>query len=144
MKARLAALFVGLLFGVGLIVAGMTDPAKVRAFLDVGGRWDPSLAFVMVGAIGVHLAFRRLVLPGKKPLFEPSFDEPRRSKISGKLVLGAAVFGIGWGLGGVCPGPGLVDAGALSPYALIFTLFMALGLYLAPREANDPGLGKAG
>ncbi len=137
MKVKLAALGVGLLFGLGLLVAGMTDPAKVRAFLDITGHWDPSLALVMVGAIGVHGILRHVIVRRPTPVYRQSFSKPDRSKVGGHLLIGAAVFGVGWGLGGVCPGPGLVDAGALSPYALVFTLFMILGLYLTPEEPRD-------
>jgi uncharacterized membrane protein YedE/YeeE len=128
MKSKIAALLVGLLFGVGLVVAGMTDPAKVTGFLDVTGRWDPSLAMVMVGAIGVHFMLRRRIVRLPRPLFEGAFEAPTRRGIDVPLVLGAAVFGVGWGLGGVCPGPGIVDAAAGSAYAVVFSLAMALGI----------------
>ncbi len=123
------ALFSGLLLGVGLVVAGMTDPGKVIAFLDVSGRWDPSLALVMVGAIGVHFVLLRRILRRPRPLFERTFEAPPRTGIDGRLVLGAALFGVGWGLGGVCPGPGIVDAASGSAYALVFTAAMALGAF---------------
>jgi hypothetical protein len=121
------ALLAGLLFGAGLVVAGMTDPAKVTAFLDVTGKWDPSLALVMVGAIGVHFALLRPILRRPRPLFASAFEIPRRTRVDGTLVIGAAIFGVGWGLGGVCPGPGIVDAASGSLYAIVFTVMMALG-----------------
>jgi uncharacterized protein len=121
------ALLAGLLFGAGLVVAGMTDPAKVTAFLDVTGRWDPSLALVMVGAIGVHFVLLRRILRRPRPLFASAFEIPRRTRVDAALVIGAAIFGVGWGLGGVCPGPGIVDAASGSTYAIVFTLMMALG-----------------
>ncbi len=127
MKSKLAALGAGFLFGAGLLLAGMTNPAKVLGFLDVTGRWDPSLALVMVGAIGVHTVLLRLILRRPRPLFAPSFQLPRRTRIDAPLVLGAALFGVGWGLGGVCPGPGIVDAASGSVYAVVFTAAMALG-----------------
>jgi len=128
MKSKVAALFAGLLFGAGLVIAGMTNPAKVTGFLDVFGRWDASLAFVMVGAIGVHFVLLRRILRRPHPLFESSFQTPKRTGIDGRLLVGAAVFGVGWGLGGVCPGPGLVDAASGSLYALVFTITMAAGV----------------
>jgi hypothetical protein len=121
------ALLAGLLFGAGLVVAGMTDPAKVTAFLDVTGKWDPSLALVMVGAIGVHFVLLRRILRRPRPLFSSAFEIPRRTRVDRALVIGAAIFGVGWGLGGVCPGPGIVDAASGSVYAIVFTGTMALG-----------------
>jgi uncharacterized protein len=132
-KSKLVALTAGLLFGVGLVVAGMTDPGKVIAFLDVSGRWDPSLALVMVGAIGVHFVLLRRIFRRQRPLFDRAFHVPQRAAVDAPLVLGAAVFGVGWGLGGVCPGPGIVDLGAGSMYALVFTAAMAVGV-LAERS----------
>jgi uncharacterized membrane protein YedE/YeeE len=133
MKSKIAALLTGLLFGIGLVVAGMTDPAKVTGFLDVTGRWDPSLGMVMVGAIGVHFVLLGRILRLPRPLFESTFQVPRRTDVDAPLVLGAAVFGIGWGLGGVCPGPGIVDAASGSAYALVFTLAMTVGAAAVPR-----------
>ena len=127
MKSKAAALLSGLLLGVGLGIAGMTNPAKVTGFLDILGSWDPSLALVMVGAIGVHVLLLRPILRRPRPLFEDTFQVPKRGRVDARLVLGAAVFGIGWGLGGVCPGPGIVDAASGSSYALVFTVAMALG-----------------
>jgi uncharacterized membrane protein YedE/YeeE len=122
------ALLTGLLFGAGLAVSGMTNPTKVIGFLDVTGRWDASLAFVMVGAIGVHLVLLRRILRRPRPIYSPTFQLPKRSDIDVPLVLGSAVFGVGWGLSGVCPGPALVDAASGSSYAIVFTVAMALGV----------------
>ena len=106
----IGALAAGLLFGVGLIVSGMADPAKVLNFLDVAGSWDPSLAFVMAGAIGVAAPGFWLVRRRKAPLAAQSFlVPPADAPIDSSLVIGAAVFGIGWGLAGFCPGPALVS-----------------------------------
>lgn len=128
MKAKLTALLIGLLFGAGLLVSGMTNPAKVIDFLDVRGHWDPSLALVMVGAIGVHFTLLRTVLRRPRPLLAGAFEAPMRTHVDLPLVAGAAVFGVGWGLGGVCPGPGLVDAASGSLYAIVFAVGMALGM----------------
>jgi hypothetical protein len=127
---RLAALLSGLVFGLGLVVSGMTDPAKVHAFLDLFGKWDPSLAFVMAGAIGVHAALRPFVLRRASPMFATRFDVPLLRAIDGRLVAGAAIFGIGWGLGGVCPGPAIVCVGNFGIGPLAFVGAMALGVVL--------------
>lgn len=118
-------LVAGLLFGLGLIVSGMMDPAKVQAFLDVGGRWDPSLALVMGGAIAVAL---------------PVFQLARRrhpavphGPVEGRLIVGSVLFGIGWGLSGYCPGPVLVAASAGSAEALGYGVAMGLGMVIGNR-----------
>ncbi|MBB4200354.1 hypothetical protein CCR94_15195 [Rhodoblastus sphagnicola] len=116
----------GLLFGLGLCLAGMTDPQKVLGFLDIAGSWDPSLALVMGGALVVaFIAFR---LAGRGP-FAPA--PTRLKRIDARLVGGAAVFGVGWGLVGLCPGPALADLGFLEPRALLFVLAMASGVRAA-------------
>jgi hypothetical protein len=124
MRRGLAALGAGALFGVGLVVSGMTDPRNVVAFLDFGGRWNPSLAAVMVGAIGVHLgALRWLGARGY-----PVMGLDPRPRIDGRLVAGAAIFGVGWGLAGYCPGPAVVALGFGVPSAWAFMFAMILGL----------------
>jgi uncharacterized membrane protein YedE/YeeE len=126
---NILALAVGLLFGVGLCLSGMTEPAKVLGFLDVAGLWDPSLAFVMGGAVLVSLVGfglakrRRLALDG-----EP-MQIPASRVIDQPLIIGSLIFGVGWGLAGICPGPGIVDVGFLDPRALIFVLAMAIGMF---------------
>ena len=121
-----AALFSGLLFGVGLVVSGMTRPAKVLAFLDVLGPWDPSLAFVMLGAIGVHAAALRIIRR-RAPLAAPAFSRPPSARIDVPLVLGAVTFGVGWGLSGYCPGPSLVSLPAGGAPGLVFVLSFVAG-----------------
>lgn len=120
----------GLLFAVGLAVAGMTQPAKVVGFLDVAGRWDPSLAFVMIGAIAVYSVANRLVQRRAAPLVGSAFHLPTRRDIEPRLVLGAGLFGIGWGLAGYCPGPGLSALVTGSFRALSFVASMAAGMLL--------------
>ena len=129
----LSSLVAGALFGVGLLTSGMVRPDKVLGFLDVAGQWDPSLAWVMVGAIGVHLLLRRLILRRSRPLLGASFYQPSTHRIDGRLIVGAAIFGVGWGLGGYCPGPSLVTAatGTLSP--VLFVGGMLLGMVLTKR-----------
>lgn len=128
MKPALSALASGLLFGLGLGVSGMTLPSKVTGFLDVTGDWDASLAFVMMGALAVHFVLFRLVRRRPSPLFDTRFHIPTRTDLDGRLVAGAALFGVGWGLGGYCPGPGLVSAATGSVPALTFVGAMALGM----------------
>ncbi|MDR0770792.1 MAG: YeeE/YedE family protein [Burkholderiales bacterium] len=125
---NLSALIIGLLFGVGLLLSGMTDPAKVTGFLDFAGLWNPSLAFVMTGAIGVGLiGFTVAKKKSVSCLGEP-FHLPKTTVIDPRLVIGSAVFGIGWGLAGICPGPALVGLGAGIMEALWFVLSMVVGM----------------
>ncbi|MBJ3777596.1 DUF6691 family protein [Acuticoccus mangrovi] len=124
----------GLVFGVGLVISGMSNPAKVLNFLDILGPWDPSLAFVMGGAsvtafIGYRLAWRR-----PQPVFNPSFAVPTNRRIDAPLLLGAAIFGIGWGIGGFCPGPALTAIPLLAPGTLVFVPAMLIGLFLGTRS----------
>lgn len=118
----------GMLFAVGLALAGMTQPSKVVGFLDVAGAWDPSLAFVMMGAIAVYAVANRLVKGRSAPLAGGPFHLPTRRDIDPNLLFGAALFGIGWGLAGYCPGPGLtsVVTGAKAP--LTFVVAMSIGM----------------
>lgn len=104
-----AALVAGVLFGVGLVVSGMTLPSKVAGFLDFTGSWDPTLMFVMGGAIAVHAIVYRVVRGRRSPLFAERFQLPTRKDVDARLVLGAAIFGLGWGLGGLCPGPAVTS-----------------------------------
>lgn len=134
--ARLvAALMSGLLFGLGLVVSGMTQPAKVRAFLDVFGAWDPSLACVMAGAIGVHAVALRVLDRRTAPFAGGAFSRAGSAGIDARLVVGAAVFGAGWGLSGYCPGPSLVALPASGAAGLVFVASLALGnLVAVPRR----------
>lgn len=128
-KSRISEFVVGLVFGLGLIVSGMTDPGKVLGFLDLAGPWDPSLAFVMGGAILVTLiAFRGS--RSAKPLCAPAFQEPATTRIDRRLLAGSALFGIGWGLAGICPGPALVLAGMLRAEMLWFGGAILAGMWL--------------
>jgi hypothetical protein len=133
------AFVAGLVFGVGLLISGMTQPSKVLGFLDVGGDWDPSLMFVMGGAIAVHALFaRRAVRPGAHPVLAKAFDLPRRNDIDPRLVAGAALFGVGWGISGYCPGPVLVSLPALSGVTVAFVFAMALGMLAVRRSIDKP------
>lgn len=129
MKPVWAAFGAGGLFGAGLVVSGMVKPTKVIGFLDVR-HWDPSLAFVMMGAIAVHMGLFKLILKRGSPFYDFRFHLPTRKDIDLRLVGGAAVFGAGWGLGGFCPGPGLVSVGAGVLPALVFVLAMTAGMWI--------------
>lgn len=123
-----ASLLAGLLFGFGLALARMTDPAKIIGFLDFAGRWDPTLALVLGGAVLVTLATFRFILRRPRPLLGGDFHVPTRRDIDARLLAGAAIFGIGWGLAGFCPGPGIaaIALGAWQPP--VFTGGLVLGI----------------
>ena len=106
---NLAAFAAGLLFGLGLAISRMIDPAKVQGFLDLAGKWDPSLAFVMLGAVAIAGLGFRLSGSRSHPVLEPSFQTPANRAVDGPLIAGALIFGIGWGLVGYCPGPALAS-----------------------------------
>ena len=130
--AKLIFIFIaGGLFGTGLAISGMTDPARVIGFLDVFGKWDPALLFVMAGAVAVYgigmLALRNLASRNLK------LPPAESSRIDRRLVIGAAIFGVGWGLGGFCPGPALANLGALRVEALVFVPAMTIGMLIAQR-----------
>lgn len=124
-------LLLGLLFGIGLVVSGMSDPAKVLNFLDLAGTWDPSLAFVMIGAVLVAFLGYRVVLKRDRPLLASAFRLPTAKDVDARLLAGAAIFGVGWGLGGFCPGPALTALGLAAPGALVFLPAMFAGLWAA-------------
>lgn len=124
----LVAFGTGLLFAIGLGISGMLHPAKVVGFLDIGGSWDPSLAFVMGGGVLANLLFVRVALKRPHPLLDTRFQFPALTKVDRKLLGGSALFGMGWGLGGYCPGPGLVSATTLSGDALLFAGVMTLAI----------------
>ena len=130
---RMIEFIVGLLFGLGLLISGMTDPGKVLGFLDLAGTWDPSLAFVMgggvmVGLIGFGVAKKKVVSLSGAPL-----QWPELTRIDRPLVLGSLMFGLGWGLAGFCPGPALVAMASGNDKALVFVLTMMAGMALFGR-----------
>ena len=124
------ALLAGLIFGIGLIVSGMTNPAKVIGFLDLAGQWDPSLAFVMIGAIALAWAGFRLAGRRGATLLGDALHLPKVDQIDRRLVLGALTFGIGWGLAGYCPGPALASLASGGVKTLTFTVAMVAGMAL--------------
>lgn len=121
-------LVAGLLFGFGLILSGMADPAKVLNFLDITGSWDPSLAFVMAGAITVTAIGYGLALRRPAPVFEDVYDLPAKWPIDARLIAGAALFGMGWGMSGYCPGPALTSLALAAPGTIVFVIAMVLGI----------------
>jgi uncharacterized membrane protein YedE/YeeE len=129
-----AALFAGTLFGFGLALAGMTDPARIKGFLDIAGDWDPTLAFVMGAALLVTLpAFHLARRARAQPLFATRFEWPTRKDIDAPLLAGAALFGIGWGLTGLCPGPALAGLITALPALALFVVAMLAGMWLHDR-----------
>ncbi|RZO48105.1 MAG: YeeE/YedE family protein [Candidatus Pelagibacterales bacterium] len=128
---KLISLVSGIIFGFGLTVSSMTNPAKVLGFLDLFGHWDPSLIFVMIGAIIVSSPFFFLSKSKRKPLFAQSFSIPEAKKIDTKLIFGSSLFGIGWGSVGLCPGPAISSLALLNNYSLAFIVSMFLGFLLA-------------
>ncbi|MBW2463840.1 MAG: YeeE/YedE family protein [Deltaproteobacteria bacterium] len=126
-----ASFAIGALFAVGLTLGGMTQPSKVVGFLDFFGNWDPSLAFVMGGAVGVYAIAYRLVTKRKAPVLTPRFLLPTRRDIDARLVSGSALFGVGWGLAGYCPGPGITSLGTAGVSAFVFVaaMFAGMGLF---------------
>lgn len=133
---QLTHFLAGALFAVGLAVSGMTQPAKVVGFLDVFGTWDPSLAFVMGGAVLVNMAFFRLTVRRPAPFFAAAFNLPTRTDLDPRLIGGAALFGLGWGLGGFCPGPALTSLPAASASVLTFVGAMFAGMWLFKLTAR--------
>lgn len=128
----ISAFISGLLFGLGLIVAQMVDANKVLNFLDIFGQWDPSLALVMGAGLTVFsLGYYLLVKPTSKPLFDEMFHLPKKTKIDKQLLLGAGLFGLGWGLVGICPGPAIVNLVGLQPQFIGFVMAMLLGMLAA-------------
>lgn len=141
------AAFAGLLFGIGLAVSRMTDPEKVKSFLDVAaigdGNWDPSLAFVMGGGLIVAMLFYRIARPLGRPLFSLSFSLPSRADIDRPLVIGSAAFGVGWGLSGLCPGPAIAVLGIAPGEFALFAVAMLVGSWAVSFiQARNAGMGE--
>lgn len=132
MKWLIAAL-AGALFGAGLVISGMTDPLKVQGFLDLAGRWDPTLGFVMGGGLLVTVPGFWLTRRRAQPILEPRFYLPTRKDVDPRLLLGAACFGIGWGIAGYCPGPAVASLVRLDFGVVVLVLSMLAGMRLADR-----------
>jgi len=131
MYKNIFSLISGLFFGIGLTISGMTNPAKVIGFLDITGNWDPSLIFVMGGAILFVAPCFYLLRSKNKPLFKSSFQIPTNNNVDRKLIVGSSLFGIGWGMVGLCPGPAISSLAFLQPLSILFVLAMICGFYLS-------------
>lgn len=129
-KALVWVFLSGLLFGLGLTISGMINPAKVIGFLDVAGNWDPSLALVMASGLAVTVPSFHFILKQERPLFESKFFLPGKADIDPRLISGAVLFGIGWGLAGLCPGPALAGITSLDSSVLSFVVAMLAGMLL--------------
>ncbi|WP_288585797.1 YeeE/YedE family protein [uncultured Methylobacterium sp.] len=138
----LAALASGLLFGLGLALSGMMDPHRVLGFLDFAGAWDPSLAFVLAGAVGVSALGTLAMTRMARPILAPTFAVPTNRRVDARLIAGATVFGIGWGLAGFCPGPALAGLALGLPEAGVFAAAMLAGMALY-RLVAEPTPGEA-
>lgn len=130
-----AGYIAGLLFGLGLAISGMTDPARVLGFLDIAGAWDPTLMFVLGGAVVTTFIGFRLVFARGKPLFAGGFQLPSKQELDAKLLGGAALFGIGWGLSGYCPGPAIASMSGMTMPLFAMLVAMVAGWFLA-RELS--------
>ena len=146
----IASLLCGLVFGAGLLISGMVQPTKVLGFLDIFGAWDPSLAVVMAAALAVSVPGFRLANGRSRPLLADQSFWPTRNQIDRPLIMGAALFGIGWGLVGLCPGPALESLATLSPGILVFVAAMAGGMTLhdfwqktQPKLRNEAAVANA-
>ena len=149
MDLVLASLICGLVFGSGLMISGMTQPTKVLGFLDIFGDWDPTLAVVMAAALIVSSAGFALVRRRTRPIFAPHSLWPTKTAIDRPLMIGSMLFGAGWGLVGLCPGPALENLATLSPRVIVFVLTMGLGMVLqdlwrkrlpSPAQLEDAAL----
>jgi uncharacterized protein len=130
MKRLLVSFALGIVFALGLGISGMTRPVKVIGFLDFAGKWDASLAFVMISAIAVYFTAYRLIGKRSTPLLAEKFSVPGRKDIDLNLIVGAAIFGAGWGLGGFCPGPAITSLASETTPVAVFVVAMAAGIYL--------------
>lgn len=127
-RRLLPPLISGLIFGAGLTIGGMTDPARVRGFLDIFGSWDPTLAFVMGGALIVMAVAWRFQRRMKRPIFGETFSLPDRQDLEPKLIIGAVLFGVGWGVAGICPGPAVASLALVPAQVVPFLLAMIAGM----------------
>lgn len=125
---NLTSLIAGILFSIGLGLSGMMNPQKVQGFLDLTGVWDPALMFVMIGAIAVYAIAFRFVSKRAKPLWEGSFSLPTKKDLEPKLIIGSAIFGVGWAIAGICPGPAIANLATGLPAAFVFVVVMVLSI----------------
>jgi uncharacterized protein len=128
--SKIVSLICGIIFGIGLTISKMIDPAKVLGFLNIFGDWDPSLAFVMIGALIISSPFFHLFKNNKKPIFADSFSYSNNKELNKKLIIGSSLFGAGWGLAGLCPGPAIASLALFNTSSIIFVITMFVGFYL--------------
>ena len=131
--SKLVSLFCGIIFSIGLVISQMINPAKVLGFLNLFGEWDPSLAFVMIGALIIYSPLFHLFKNKEKPIFSSSFSISNKKEIDKKLIFGSILFGAGWGLVGLCPGPAITSIALLNVSSAIFVVSMFIGFYLASK-----------
>jgi uncharacterized membrane protein YedE/YeeE len=129
----IVALLCGTVFGIGLSISGMLNPERVQNFLDITGHWDPSLAFVLGGAVTVAFAGMSIVRRMRRPVYEKEFFLPTSRQIDGRLIIGSTIFGVGWGLGGFCPGPAIASLSVGLIPSFVFVNFMVIGMVLHDR-----------
>lgn len=129
MKNALSALVVGFIFALGLGLSGMTQPQKVIGFLDLFGNWDPSLVFVMAGAIAVHFITFKIIRSRPSPMFSVDWHVPTKRELTPALILGSFIFGVGWALAGFCPGPAITSLASFEVKPVLFILSMLIGMY---------------
>ncbi len=147
---NLLTFLTGIIFGTGISISGMANPAKVINFFDITGAWDPSLAFVMGGALIVTFIGYRWVLRKPQPVFEPTFDLPKKTSLDTRLIVGSGIFGIGWGIAGFCPGGALPALGTLDSRVIIFVAALIAGMLItrfglravSPVNGSDAGSAK--
>jgi uncharacterized membrane protein YedE/YeeE len=130
---KIVSLFCGIIFGIGLVISEMINPAKVLGFLNLFGEWDPSLAFVMIGALVVSTPLFHLFKNKEKPIFSSSFSISNKKEIDKKLIIGSILFGSGWGLVGLCPGPAITSIALLNVSSAIFVVSMFIGFYITSK-----------
>ena len=131
--SKLVSLFCGIIFGIGLVISQMINPAKVLGFLNLFGEWDPSLAFVMIGALIVFSPLFHLFKNKEKPIFSTSFSISENKEIDKRLIIGSILFGAGWGLVGLCPGPAISSIALFNVSSVTFVLSMFIGFYIASK-----------
>ena len=128
--SKIISLVSGIIFGVGLVISEMINPEKVLGFLDLFGNWDPSLAFVMIGALIVSSPLFHIIKNKEKPLFAEKFNYSNNKEVNNRLIVGSALFGAGWGLGGLCPGPAISSIALININSITFIFAMFFGFYL--------------
>jgi len=134
---KLVSLVAGIIFGIGLVISEMINPEKVLGFLNLFGNWDPSLAFVMIGALVVSSPLFHLIKKKEKPIFAENFNYSNNKNINNRLIIGSVLFGAGWGLVGLCPGPAISSIALLNIHSIIFIVAMFFGFYLVKLISFD-------